>query len=237
MPLLSLLLSATLLAAATTVPSLTPLEQRWLQGLWPVVAHARERLGLPLDIVVQPQSAAGAAPLALGFVAGRCKLVLTLRDNPEAAASLARIPAPLQDGALELMAAHELGHCRRWLDGVWQAAPAGFAAPRVPEALSAELQAGYRAMRIARREEAYGDLVGLAWVQRQRPQQYAALHQWLRGERERELQPGSHHDTRAWLRLAADPARLAGGDSTIFAAAAPLWAAGLAHEDDDEEEN
>ncbi|HEX2012709.1 MAG TPA: hypothetical protein VJN44_17410, partial [Roseateles sp.] len=37
---------------------LTGLETRWLQGMAPVLAYARQAQ-LPLDIVVQPQPAAG----------------------------------------------------------------------------------------------------------------------------------------------------------------------------------
>jgi hypothetical protein len=72
-------------------------------------------------------------------------------------------------------------------------------------------------------------LVGLAWAQRQHPQQYARLHTWLVNERSRDLLPGSHHDTLAWVRLARDGRTLAG--PSIFAAAAHLWVAGLAVEE------
>ena len=94
---------------------LTPTELRWLKGAWPVIAFAKDA-GLPLDIIVQPQPTPGAAPLALAYVDGRCKLVLSMRGNSEATASLERIEPDLRDAALELMAAHELGHCRRYLD-------------------------------------------------------------------------------------------------------------------------
>ncbi|HEX2011006.1 MAG TPA: hypothetical protein VJN44_08725, partial [Roseateles sp.] len=165
---------------------------------------------------------------------GRCKLVLTMRGNPEAETTLERVAPELRDGALELMAAHELGHCRRYLDGAWHGLPAGFTPAAEPEGLSPELRQAYRHMRSTRREEAYGDLVGLAWVEQQRPQQYRQLHAWLLAERERELLPGSHHDTLAWLRLAAEPAALRGGmaGSTIFTAAQPLWQAGLRASED-----
>jgi hypothetical protein len=95
---------AALLAASTVCAAdLTATESRWLRGVWPVVAHAREAK-LALDIVVQPQPTPGAAPRALAFV------------------------------------------------------------DAVPEALGPELQTAWADMQSARREEAYGDLVGLAWV-------------------------------------------------------------------------
>ncbi len=201
---------------------LTALETRWLHGGWPVIAFARAS-GLPLDIVVQPQPTPGLAPLALAFVDGRCKLVLSMRGNPDAEATLDRIAPDLLDATLELMVAHELGHCRRYLDGAWQALPSGFRPAgdidRNPGGRGADDAA-------ARREEGYGDLVGLAWTRRRHPADYARLQAWLAAERGADVVAGSPHDTLAWVELAADGARL-DGDS-IFAAAARLWRDGLA---------
>jgi hypothetical protein len=209
---------------AAHAADLSPTETRWLQGAWPVVLYA-EQAGMPLDIVVQPQPTPGAAPLAMAFIDGRCKLVLSMRGNPEAAATLERIEPALLDAALELMAAHELGHCRRHLDGNWHGLPSGFVAPR-PDGVSPELQGAFVRMKATRREEAYADLVGLAWIQATRPKDYARVYAWLSAERARDLLPGSHHDTLAWLALARDGVGAAGG--TMFSRALPLWAAGLA---------
>ena len=220
--------AAALLALPACLASdLTPTEMQWLRGAWPVIAFVRNK-NLPLDIVVQPQASPGAAPLAMAFVDGRCKLVLSMRGNAEARATLERIEPDLLDATLELMAAHELGHCRRYLDGAWYGLPAGFNAT-APEELSPDLRTAYVDMKAARREEGYGDLVGLAWAQQQHPQQYARLHAWLVTERSHDLQSGSHHDTLAWVRLAQDGGTLAG--PSIFAAVARLWAAGLAVEE------
>ena len=221
-------LAAALLASTSCLASdLTPTEMRWLHGAWPVIAFARAEK-LPLDIVVQPQPTPGAAPLALAFVDGRCKLVLSMRGNAEAQATLERIEPGLLDATLELMAAHELGHCRRYLDGAWYGLPAGFIAG-APKELSPELRAAYVNMKAARREDGYGDLVGLAWTRQQHPQQYPRVHAWLLAERSRDLLTGSHHDTLAWVRLARDGDLLVG--ASIFAAAGGLWAAGLAVEE------
>ncbi|MET0207646.1 MAG: hypothetical protein ABW220_01320 [Burkholderiaceae bacterium] len=211
---------------------LSPLEMRWMTGMWPVIQQARE-MGMPVDPVVQPQDAPDAAPLALGFVNGRCKLVLSLRANPEGEAALDRIPQGLEAGALELMAAHELGHCRRYLEGAWFNLPAGFSAARVPDGLSKDLEQAYLSMKSTRREEGYGDLVALAWTQQRRPAQYAALHDWLMQERTRDLLPGSHHDTLAWLLLAKDPKALghAPALAAVFDSAKPVWERGLASEE------
>lgn len=227
-------LSAALTALAAALPvfsttahaaGLTALEQRWIAGMSPVLQHAKSS-GMPVDVVVQPQDAPEAAPLALGFKDGRCKLVLSLRGNPEGEATITRLPAGLEDSALELMAAHELGHCRRYLDGAWFHLPAGFAAASIPEGLSADLQRAYVSMKSARREEGYGDLVALGWTAQRHPAQYAALHAWLMQERSRDLLPGSHHDTLAWLKLARDPKAL-GSAPSMFEAALPLWHSGL----------
>jgi len=206
---------------------LTPIEMRWLKGVWPVVVFAKEAR-MPLDIVVQPQNSPGASPMALAYMEGRCKLVLSMRGNPEAQATLDRIPPDLTDAALELMAAHELGHCRRYLDGAWFGVPAGFVAS-VPTTVSADVQAAYANMSAVRREEGYGDLVGLAWTEQRHPQLYERLRDWLLLERARNLQPGSHHDTLVWLRLTADGNKLAHG--SIFGRAQELWTMGLGADD------
>ena len=207
---------------------LTSTERRWLRGGWPVVAWARAA-GMPLDVIIQPQPTPGLPPLALAFVGGRCKLVLSMRGNPEAEATLERIEPELLGAALELMAAHELGHCRRYLDGAWHGVPAGFA-QSAPEGLSDELRAAWKGMTAQRREEGYGDLVGLAWTAERHPRLYARLHAWLVAERERDRIPGSAHDTLAWVRLAASPAVWAG--AALFAAPEALWRDGLAADDD-----
>ncbi len=221
---LFLVLAAVLFSSAGRAADLTDTEARWIQAARPVLAYAKE-LGLPLDIVVQPQPAPGLAPLALAFVDGRCKLVLSMRGNPEAEATLDRIAPPLLGAAVELMTAHEVGHCRRYLDGAWYSVPAGFV-HGLPGGLSAEMKAAYGAMEATRREEAYGDLVGLAWTQLRHSGQYADLYAWLVAQRSQDLIPGSHHDTLAWVNLARDGAALvqAGG---FFVGPAALWVEGL----------
>ncbi|WAC73334.1 hypothetical protein OU995_00865 [Roseateles sp. SL47] len=215
------------LSQPVTAAGLSPLEQRWVNGMGPVIHQARQS-GLPLDIAVRAEETPDASPLALGFVNGRCKLVLSLRGNPEGEATLARIPEGLEKPALELMAAHELGHCRRYLDGAWFGLPAGFSASGIPEGLSPELQEAYRSMKSTRREEGYGDLVALAWTRQQHAELYAPLHAWLMSERSRDHIPGDHHDTLAWLRLASNPSAL--GSGSIFEAARPLWEQALQSE-------
>ena len=215
------------LAAPAVQAQLTETESRWIAAATPVLAYAQAQ-GLPLDVVVQPQPDPDAAPLAMGFVDGRCKLVLTMRG--EAArpdAMLAGAAPALKPLLMEAMAAHEVGHCWRTVQGAWHAVPAGFAAEPAPVAGDDAERARWRAeMAATRREEGFADLVGLAWTLRRHPAQYAAVHAWLSGVRAEPVVAGSHHDTRAWVRLAADGAALAGGESP-FEAALALWREGL----------
>lgn len=195
---------AMLAAATAQAADLTALEQRWLQGAAPVLAQARAE-GLPVDIVVQPQPSAGTVPLGLAWIDGRCKLVLSMRGNPEAQATLDRLPRGHEAPALELIAAHELlGHCRRRTDGAWQSLPPG-TDERPPEGLSTDTQAAWARMQATRREEAWADLAALAWVRQRHAAAYPVVLAWLLHERSRDLVPGSHHDTLAWLQAASTP--------------------------------
>jgi hypothetical protein len=74
-----------LLLAATTVSAanLTEQETIWLRAASPVLSYAQQ-LKLPIDIIVQPQAGENDVPLAMGFDKDRCKLVLSLRGNPNA---------------------------------------------------------------------------------------------------------------------------------------------------------
>ncbi len=221
--------SALLLAshAAPAAADLTDTERRWLAGATPPVAWALKQ-GLPIDIVVLPQAEAGAAPIAMGYAEGRCKLVFAMRGNPAAESTLDAIPAPLLQAALEAMTAHEIGHCQRHRSGAFNSLPSGLADQ--PDAIenrqpTAELQAIAREMRITRREEAYADLVGLAWTRAHHADQYAQVLAWFDQARSDET-PRGFHDTRHWLALAhasdafAEPA-------SPFDQAATLWQRGL----------
>lgn len=197
-------LSALCCLAASSA-ELTAAETRWLEGAWPVLQHARQ-VGLPMDVVVQPQPAAGLPPLAMAWVEGRCKMVFSLRGNPEAEATLRRIDPALLDVTLELMAAHELAHCWRHVSGRWRQRPDGSAGP------------DDQALRL---EEGLADLVGLAWIRQRRAAHYGALQAWLRAERLHERLPGSAHDTLRWVECAGRGEAL-DGDS-IFEPALALW--------------
>ncbi|MFZ4873838.1 hypothetical protein ACL9RI_02030 [Janthinobacterium sp. Mn2066] len=200
---------------------LNPLETRWLHAGAPVITYAREQ-GLPIDIVVQPQDAPNAVPLALGFDGGRCKLVLSMRGNARAEAVLQGVPAEQQGLMIEAMTAHEIGHCQRYAQGNWHALPAGFVDTAAQSMDGA-------ALRETRREEAYADLVALAWMHSRHLADYAAVLAWMRQVREVPLQEGGaggSHATQAWLVLAGGKHAF-DAPVSLFEQAQVLWRQGL----------
>lgn len=214
-----------LLSASASAAQLTELETRWLNAAQPVLAYAKT-LQLPIDIIVQPKAGPNDVPFAMGFADGRCKLVLSMRGNPNAEAIFADVPHARQDVLIEAMTAHEVGHCWRYAQGSWHALPAGFTEVGHEVSDNPELLALSKQMRETRREEGYSDLVALAWTQRNHPQQYGHVYGWLR--KVRDDQPTSHgsHDTRAWLKL-AERGSAFGEHGTPFDQAAALWSEGL----------
>ena len=214
-------------APAAADDALTDTERRWLAGATPPVQWALEQ-GLPIDIIVLPRAEANAAPLAMGFADGRCQLVFAMRGNPAAESTLAAIPAPLLQATLEAMTAHEVGHCARHRSGAFDSLPAGLSdQPDTIETSqpTAELQAMAREMRITRREEAYADLVGLAWTHARHPEQFSQVLAWFDTARSDET-PRGFHDTRHWLALAHAVDAFADRASPLDQAAT-LWQHGL----------
>jgi hypothetical protein len=220
----SLLLCSSLASAA----QLTETETRWLTAGMPVLNYAKQELKLPIDIVVQPQAKPGDVPLALGFDNGRCKLVLSMRGNPQAESVLETLPANQHALMIEAMTAHEIGHCWRYAQGVWHALPAGFQETRHEQAVPADLRKLAQSMLETRREEGYADLVALAWTQQRHPGQYAQVAAWLNQVRQPLAEEGNagSHDTRAWLQLAPTGA-VFNTAQPLFEQAASLWRKGL----------
>lgn len=216
MRLFLLALFCSSLAVAASAADLTATEIRWLKAAAPVLAYSQTQ-HLPVDITVQPEARPSDVALAMGFADGRCKLVISLRGNMEAEQVFTGVPADQQDLLIETMAAHELGHCWRYVQHTWHALPTGFVA--ADDTL--------RGDGAAQREEAYADLVALAWVQSRHPGQYQQVYRWIRQLRDSRPLSGGSHDTRAWLQLAADPARL-GAVTQPFADVEALWRTGLA---------
>jgi hypothetical protein len=211
-------------AQVLAADGLTAIEQRWIAAGRPVVSYAK-RMNLPLDVVVQPDVLPDEAPLAMAYVEGRCKLVLTLRGRSAAETDPQGISAALQPVLIEAMTAHEIGHCWRYVHGAWHTLPAGFADVAT---VHADDDAARRDMREARREEGFADLVGLAWTQAQYPQHYAVVQAWF--EQFRDDRPGEHHDTRAWLHLVRNGAAFPPA-ATPFDQVRGLWRQGLLNQD------
>ena len=220
--------AATLLALAgqpARAVELTDTEWTWLDAARPVLAYARQQ-HMPLDIVVQPQPTPGESPMGLAFIEGRCKLVLSMRENPEAQATLDRVAPDLLGPVVEAIVAHELGHCWRHLQQRWGKLPAqvpafqGFA--RVTHEQAELLKDMWR----TRSEEGFADLVGLAWTMARHPELYPRVHAWNVGVRAEQTIYTGPHDTRVWVRLAADRAIFSNADS-IFEQVESAWVAGL----------
>lgn len=215
---LPLLLLASSLASAA---ELTEMEIRWLNAGANVLNYAKQELKLPIDITVQPQARANDVPLALGYDNGRCKLVLSMRGNPKAEDILANVATAQRALMIEAMVAHEIGHCWRYAQGNWHAVPAGFEERALPARAQEEL-------RDTRREEGYADLVALAWIHQQHPQQYASVAAWMRAVREPSLAVGTH-STLSWLQLAPTGAAFTPG-LPVFEQANLVWCQGLLRE-------
>jgi hypothetical protein len=227
----SFFLLAALCAAsrAAGAADLTDLEKRWLGAALPVLEYAKE-VRLPIDVIVQPRARPNDVPLAMGFAGGRCKLVVSLRENPDAEKVLAGVEPAQQGELIEAMAAHEIAHCWRYARGAWHALPAGFVEISNETAADSSLLAASKAMREMRREEGYADLAALAWTRHRHPDEYARVQAWL--DKVRSTQPVARggHDTRVWVRLAADGKRF-GAAGRPFEDAAPLWQEGLVNDD------
>ncbi len=217
--------SLSIASPATRAAALTATELTWLEAAYPVLAFAKEA-GLPVDIVVQPQSTPGQTPLGMAFIDGRCKLVLSMRGNPDAQGTLDRIPPGLMGPVVEAIAAHEMGHCWRHLKQSWGTLPSGLkdisGFSRVTDEQADLLKDMWR----TRREEAFADLVGLAWTLQRNPARYEAVHAWIVGLRAVQEIPTGPHDTRKWIRLAQDKTAFKPAAS-IFEQVESIWEAGL----------
>lgn len=216
-----LILSCSLASAA----ELTDMETRWLTAGSAVLKYAKQELKLPIDIIVQPTGKPTDVPLALGFQDGRCKLVLTMRNRTNVEDVLATVPEEQRPLMIEAMVAHEVGHCWRYVQGVWHELPAGF---EEHADHAAHNEAQLRELEETRREEGFADLAALAWVQHRHPGQYAAVSEWIRQVR----QPSSasvgvgSHTTMAWLQLAPTGDAFA-AELPLFEQASSLWRKGL----------
>lgn len=219
---------ATLLAVAARAEGrLTALEEKWIDASIPVLEFAANQ-GLNVDIVVLPDATTDDVPLSMGVRDGRCKLMLALRGNPDAEATLRDVEPKRHALLIETMAAHEIAHCWRYTQGVWHRLPAGFV--EATDSTNAEISSRRAEMLATQREEGFADLVALAWTRRQHPADYADVHAWLVSIRSHQPLSGSYHDTRPWLRLVTNQAAFPADDS-CFEQVQSIWAAGLRRAD------
>lgn len=181
-----------------------------------------DRHGLALQLVVVTGDQLEHSPLAMAYD-GTCRLHLALRNSRALGPLMADVPDELFETVAEASVAHEIGHCWRHVSGTLHQLPPFDPGAGGDPAL-AQLR---REMGQTRHEEAFADLVALAWVQQMRPQQYERFHRWLERMRRHPQAPNHPHDTRAWLRLAADPAVFAAAPGNLFERALAVWARGL----------
>jgi hypothetical protein len=210
---------------AATTAQLSATELAWLRAAAPVLAFARAEK-MPLHVLVQPQDTPGQTPMGMAFIEGRCVLVLSMRGNPEAQATLDRMPPGLQGPVVEAIIAHELGHCWRHLHQTWGTLPSGLMELSGFSQVTAEQEVLLKDMWRTRREEGFADLVGLAWTLQHHPQHYAAVHAWHVRERAEQAVDTGPHDTRVWIRLAEDTQAF-GRSGSVFERVDGLWQAGL----------
>jgi hypothetical protein len=203
---------------------LAPIEIKWLNAAESVLDFARDQ-GLPIDVVVRPKRVGNDIPVSLGVKDGRCKLVLSLREHPEAEATLAGVPASRHGVLIKAMVVHEVAHCWRFAQGQWLKLPAGFTDLDDPQDDAALAQKKSQ-MRATRREEGFADLVALAFVKQEHAADYAFVHGWLKGVRNDQPLEGSFHDTRAWLKLAQTPSVFPAA-GTVFLQVHAVWTKGL----------
>jgi hypothetical protein len=162
----------------------------------------------------------------MAYIDGRCKLVLAMRGNPEAQATLDRIEPALLGPVVEAIAAHELAHCWRHVQNTWGTLPAGHPEFAGLQRVTAEQAELLQDMWRTRREEAFADLVGLAWTLQHHPARYEAVHAWHVSLRAQQAVFTGPHDTRKWVSLAQDKAAFR-PSASIFEQVDGLWETGL----------
>jgi hypothetical protein len=185
--------------------TLTPTESKWLSAAAPVVVYAREQL-LPVDIIIAPQGMQGHSPVAMAFLNGRCKLVMSLRSQGTAEDTLERIPDKLFNAVAQAITAHEVAHCWRVSRNETSQSQAGFFDFQSTKINTNNFAKNMQSMDMSRNEEGFADLFGLAWTQMRNPTQYAQVHEWFTQQRSHRHVVGGEHDTSIWIELAKNPA-------------------------------
>jgi hypothetical protein len=219
---------ASMSTAAWADSALTPMESRWLSAAAPVVIFAREQL-LPVDIIIAPQGLQGHSPVAMAFLNGRCKLVLSLRAQATAQDTLERIPENLFNAVAQAITAHEVAHCWRVSHGDTQQTQASFFDRQSTQIDLSSFAKNMQSIDMSRNEEGFADLFGLAWTQMKNPAQYAQVHDWFTQQRSHRHVAGGEHDTSTWIKLASNPG-IFNAQATPFEQVLAPWNQGLLSE-------
>jgi hypothetical protein len=140
-------------------------EREILEEFSNMAALARP-LGIAFETLVADDAQEGNSPMAMGFDAGTCTLVVRIRNNP-----LYKALVMAQDGhskALKLRAilAHEMGHCFRHYFRQGDMEPA--------QPVSARAR-----MRARRESEVQADRFALAWTAIYRSEDYDGVLEYL----------------------------------------------------------
>lgn len=189
-------------------------EAQWIAAAARAVDYGRAH-GMPISLdVLAGNGLPGHTPIGLASENGSCTLVVSVRDNPTADKLSAMIPPEVLQLFLDGAAMHEVGHCHRRLRGyphnerllpivAWITPVRDWFARRV------------------RAEEAYADMVEVAWLARHHPERFHELVAHIVKVRTRFREP--RHDTLRWLDAALSHGPVDdGGD--VFALADQLMA-------------
>ncbi|MFP5393368.1 MAG: hypothetical protein ACLGI6_17745 [Gammaproteobacteria bacterium] len=207
-----LALGALALAACSVQASTPASEAQWISAASMAVEYGRAH-GMPVELLVEAGNGLpGHTPMGLMSEAGRCTLVVAARDNPTAERVSAMVERELQDLFLQGAAMHELGHCHRRLRGF----------PHNEKLLPVVAWIGPVRdwfNRRVRLEEAYADMLEVAWLARFHPERYDSVVKAIVQVRTRFREP--RHDTLPWLELALaeGPADGAGNSGDVFQSA------------------
>lgn len=202
--------------AAINQTDFTALESKWIKNIDPVVRYGLEQK-LKITVAVNVNVKNGISPIGIDT---SCKFILNFRDNKAALDLEDSIPDEIYKPVSEAIAAHELAHCWRSINGLYGVLP-----PGIMDTASLDDEK-VKKIRLERREEGFADLVGLAWVQsRYSAQTYAEVLEWFKEFRSDPDYSGDSHDTRVWLELAGD--MKIDKNTPIFEQVMPRWRSGL----------
>ena len=200
-PALPTLLRTLWLALLLSLLSLLPVRPAAAQDWEQVAAGMLQRPefeALPLQILPPRGQSLGGSPVEMQFQSGQCLLKLRTRGNPVAEWLLAQAQPEDRTLWMQAVLVHEIAHCWRWQqahDPSLQQLATLMASPgaRTDAAVARQVQ------RQLGQEEAFADVVALAWVAGAAPQRFEAILQAFQRLRSDPRLSAGPHDTRAAL--------------------------------------